>query len=132
MGLLDGIVGQVLGNSGAKNSLLNAVMSMVGNQQAGGLAGLVDQFKNQGLGDIVSSWVGTGKNLPITPEQIQQGLGSETIKKLASQAGLDPELVSSHLSQLLPHVVDKLTPDGNIPQGDILSKGVGLLKDLMQ
>ncbi len=132
MGLLDSIVGQVLGNSGAQNTLLNAVMSMLGNQQAGGLAGLVGQFKDQGLGDIVNSWVSTGKNLPITPEQIQQGLGSDAIKKLASQAGIDPEQVTSHLSQLLPQVVDKLTPDGNIPQGDILSKGMGLLKDLMK
>ena len=132
MGLFDSIAGQILGKSGGQNTLLNSVMSMLGNQNAGGLAGLVDQFKEKGLGDIVSSWVSTGTNLPITPEQIQQGLGSDTIAKLASQAGISPELVSSHLSQLLPKVVDKLTPDGNIPQGDILSKGMGLLKDLMK
>ena len=131
MGLLDSIAGQFLGG-GTQNNVLNAVIGLVGNQQTGGLAGLVSQFKEKGLGDIVNSWVGTGTNLPISPAQIQQVLGSDTLKTLASKAGISPDQITTHLSQLLPQVVDKLTPQGNVPQGDILSQGMGLLKGLMK
>lgn len=74
----------------------------------------------------------TGKNLPITPAQIQQGLGSNTISQLASKVGITPEAVTSQLAQILPQVVDKLTSNGKINQGDIVSQGMGLLKSLMQ
>jgi len=132
MGILDSIAGQILGGGKTQNSLVNAIMSMLGNQQAGGLVGLVEQLNSKGLGDIVNSWVSTGKNLPITPEQIQEGLGEKTISKLASQAGISPEDVSSQLTKLLPQVVDKLTPDGKISQNDIMSKGMDLLKGLLK
>lgn len=105
---------------------------MLGNQQSGGLAGVIEQFKGEGLGDIVNSWVGTGKNLPVSPEQIKQALGDSTLSKLASQAGISVDEVSSHLSTLLPQVVDKLTPDGKVVQGDIMSKGMDMLKGLMK
>jgi len=133
MGIFDSIAGQVLGrNGGAQNSLLNAVMSMVGNQKAGGLSGLVEQFKGNGLEDIINSWVGTGKNLPITPEQIQQGLGEKAVSSLASQAGLSSQEVTAKLSQLLPQIVDKLTPDGTVSQSNVMSKGADLLRGLMK
>ncbi len=130
MGILDSIANQVLGKGGAQNSLLNAVVSLLGNQNAGGLAGLVEQFSGKGLGDIVNSWVSTGKNLPVSPEQIQQALGDNTIGKLASQAGLSSDQVTSQLSKLLPDIVDKLTPNGKIVQEDVMSKGMDLLKGL--
>jgi uncharacterized protein YidB (DUF937 family) len=130
MGIIDSIAGQILGG-GAQNNVINAIMSMVG-QQEGGLAGLVNKFKASGLGDIVNSWVSTGKNLPITPEQIRHGLGSDMVTKLAGQAGVSTDEIASHLSQLLPQVVDKLTPEGKIPQGDLVSKGMDLLKGLMK
>ena len=76
--------------------------------------------------------MGTGQNLPITAQQIQQVLGSNTIKDLAAKAGISTDEVSSHLTQLLPTIVDKLTPNGQIPQGDIMSKGMDLLKGLMK
>lgn len=132
MGILDSITGKVLGRKDTQNSVLNSVMSLIGNQQSGGLAGLVQQFSGKGLGDIINSWVSTGKNLPITTEQIQQALGDKTISKIASQAGISAEEVTSHLTNLLPQVVDKLTPDGQISQGDIMSKGMDLLKGLMK
>ena len=132
MGLLDNIAGQVLGGGGGQTNLLNAVMGILGNQQAGGLAGVVKQFAGKGLGDIVNSWVSTGQNLPITPQQIQHGLGIDTINQLASKAGLSPDQVTSHLSELLPTVVDKLTPNGKIPQGDIMSQGMELLKGILK
>ncbi len=132
MGLLNRILGQVTGGGGAQNELMNALVGLLGNQQSGGLAGLVEQFSGKGLGDIVNSWVGTGANLPISAQQIQQGLGKDTIAKLASQAGISTDKVSSSLSKLLPQFVDKLTPEGKIPQGDVMAKGMDLLKGLMK
>ena len=132
MGLLDNIAGQVLGGGGGKGDLLNAVVGLLGNQQAGGLAGLVRQFASKGLGDIANSWVGTGPNKPITPDQIQHGLGSDTVKQLAQKAGVQPDQLSSMLAQHLPNVIDKLTPKGQIPQGDITSQAMNLLGGLFK
>jgi uncharacterized protein YidB (DUF937 family) len=132
MGLLDNLAGQILGGSSTQGNLVNAIMGMIGNQQSGGLSGLVEQLAGKGLGDIVNSWVGTGKNLPITPQQVQHGLGGETISQIAQQVGLTPEAVTSQLSQLLPQVVDKLTPNGQVNQSDIVSQGMSLLKGLMK
>src|SRR5512140_273226 len=131
MGIVDSIAGKLF-NRGNQNNALNAIMSVIGNQQEGGLAGLVNKFKANGLGDVVNSWISTGKNLPITPDQIHQALGSDMVKKLATRAGTSTDEIATHLSQLLPQVVDKLTPDGSLPQGDLLSKGKELLKDLMK
>ena len=132
MSLLGDIVGKVLGGGNTQNNLVNAVMGVLGNQQSGGLEGLVQQFAGKGLGDIVNSWVSTGKNLPITPEQLQKGLGADTLNQIASKAGIAPEKVSTKLSELLPQVVDKLTPNGKIQQGDIASQGMELLKGLLK
>ncbi len=132
MGLLDNLANQVLGGKSTQGNLINAVMSIVGNQQQGGLNGLIKQLTSNGLGDIVNSWVGTGMNLPITPAQITQGLGSKMISQIASQAGLTPEAVTTQLAQLLPQIVDKLTPSGKVSQTDIASQGVNLLKSLLK
>jgi uncharacterized protein YidB (DUF937 family) len=129
MGILDSIVGQVFGGKN-QNALVTAVLSSLGNQQTGGLAGLVEQLNSKGLGDIVNSWVSTGKNLPITPEQLKDGLGTQVLGNIASQAGISQDQVASQLSTLLPKIVDKLTPDGKVSQADIMSKGMELLKGL--
>jgi uncharacterized protein YidB (DUF937 family) len=89
---------------------------MVNSGQPGGLAGLVQTFKDKGLGDTVASWVSTGQNLPISAQQIQQVLGNQQLQELAAQHGINVEQVSSQLAQILPVVVDKLTPNGAIPQ----------------
>jgi uncharacterized protein YidB (DUF937 family) len=132
MGILDSIIGQASGGGGTQTLLVNAVIGLINNQQTGGLAGLVKQFAGSGLGDIVNSWVSTGKNLPVTPQQIQQGLGSDVISQLAAKVGLSPQDLTSHLSNVLPQIVDKLTPDGKIPQGDLMSKGMSILEGLMK
>jgi len=130
MGLLDNLLGKVTGQSGggAEAQLLNAVTGMLGNQSSGGLAGLVDQFTKSGLGDVVSSWVGTGKNLPISAEQIARVLGSARLGDLAKQAGLSPEKASSMLASVLPGLVDSLTPKGNVPSGDLLQQALSMFK----
>ena len=73
-----------------------------------------------------------GQNLPVTPQQIRQGLGADTVGELASKAGISQDQATSQLSELLPKLVDKLTPDGKIPQGDLMSKGMDILKGLMK
>jgi uncharacterized protein YidB (DUF937 family) len=83
------------------------------------LAGLVPAFQKNGLGDVVNSWVGTGKNLPVTPDQIKQGLGSDFLSQLASKAGVSPDAASAQLSSLLPDLIDTLTPNGKIEAGGI-------------
>lgn len=136
MGLLDELVGKATGMlGGAQGSdgqgLLDEVMGMLGGGQGGGLSGLVQNFKDKGLGDIVSSWVGKGENLPISADQIREGLGSDTIRNLAAKVGISPDDLSTQLSQFLPGVIDKLTPDGTIPEGGLLEKGLDFLKGKM-
>lgn len=132
MGLLDSVLGAVTGGGqsqgGGQAALVNAVIQMMGNSSggAGGLGGLVSALSQGGLGNIASSWVGSGQNLPISPEQIQGALGSSgMLAQLAQSAGMSPGDTSSQLSQLLPRLVDKLTPDGQIPQADSLEKMLG-------
>jgi uncharacterized protein YidB (DUF937 family) len=127
MGLLDEVVGKV-GESGGgnENQLLNALTGMLGNKSGGGLAGLVDQFTKNGLGDVVSSWVGTGENLPISAEQITKALGGSKVGEIAKQAGVTPENASSMLAKVLPGLVDSLIPKGEVPGGDLLSQALSM------
>jgi len=113
-------VGGAMGGQAARKPLLQAVTSLLGqNCSMGGLAGLVQAFQKNGLGDIVNSWVSTGKNLPATPDQIKQGLGSDFLNQLASKAGVSPDAASAQLSSLLPDVIDKVTPNGKIEAGGV-------------
>ena len=133
MGLLDRLgqaAGGLLGGEGGDtNPLLQAVMGLLDkNSPAGGLDGLIQALKQNGLSDIVNSWIGTGPNLPISSDQMKQGLGPDLITQLATTAGLNPEVVSSRLTTLLPGLIDKLTPDGNIPNIGLLEQGLNLLK----
>lgn len=118
MGLMDQmgqVVGGLMGGQSGQNPLLQAVTSLLGNNSnLGGLAGLVQAFQKNRLGEIVNSWVSTGQNMPVSPQQIEQGLGSDLLKQLASTAGLSPQDTSSQLSNLLPNLVDKLTPNGKL------------------
>lgn len=136
MGLLDSILGSVMGGasgqgqSSGQAALINAVIQMVSNKGggAGGLAGLVQSLTQGGLGNVASSWVGTGQNLPVSPDQISSALGGSgggLLAQLAQQAGLSHGDAASGLSQILPGLVDKLTPDGQVPQQDSLEKMLG-------
>jgi uncharacterized protein YidB (DUF937 family) len=122
-------VSSMLANS--SNPLAASVMQMI-NSQPGGLSGLVQQFHDKGMGGLVSSWVGTGQNLPVSADQLQHVLGSEQVKEIAAKAGISPDMVTSHLSQLLPMLIDKMTPNGQVPQGgsSILEEGMGMLKNI--
>jgi len=133
MGILDNLTGggQAFG-SGRSPDVLTAIVGLLGSTESGGIAGLVQQFAGNGLGDIVHSWVGKGQNLPITPQQISQGLGGNMLQNLAAQAGISTDQMSSHLSELLPGFIDKLTPNGQVEQDDIMSQGMDLLKGFLK
>jgi uncharacterized protein YidB (DUF937 family) len=89
---------------------------------------LAHQYTANGLGDVIHSWISTGQNLPISPEQVQKVLGSDQVQAIAAKAGISPEAAQSGLAQVLPQIVDRLTPNGEVPQGDLMSKGMELLK----
>jgi len=108
MGLLDGLIGGVVG----------AEMVSVASQliaKHGGVSGIVNQLQQQGLGATVNSWIGTGPNQPISADQVHQALGPDVIRDLAARAGMTPQELTQKLSQVLPQLVDKLTPDGTVP-----------------
>ena len=133
MGLLDqivkGLAGKLLGGSGgAQNPLLDIALSLLSNPQTGGLGGLAETFKNKGLGEIMSSWISTGQNLPISSDQIQQVLGSDLVQQFAKKLGASNEDVSGGLASLLPGLIDKLTPNGQLPGKDVLEQGLRKLK----
>ena len=131
MGLLDQVLGGLTGKltgSGDQSTLLEGVISLINNPQTGGLAGLVQTFKDKGLGSAVSSWIGTGENQAVTGEQIQQVLSSEHIQQIADKIGLPSGEASNMLASVLPQVIDKLTPDGTLPEGNLVEQGLNLLK----
>lgn len=130
MGLLDSVVGALAGGqSGGNSGLMDVVMQLI-NNQPGGLGGLVQSFQQGGLGEIVNSWVSTGQNLPISAEQLQSVLGGGALQDIAAKLGVSPEQASGSLADLLPQVVDKLTPNGQVPEGggDLLAQGLDMLK----
>lgn len=129
MGLLDSMLGSVVSQAlgggqggGGQAALIQAVIGMLmgGNQgggaAAGGLGGLLEQFQRGGLGDVASSWVSTGQNLPISADQLTSVLGSDVIGQLARSAGMDHGSAAGALTQLLPQLIDGLTPNGQLPQ----------------
>ena len=130
MSLLDQVVGALAGGeSGGSSALLQTVLQLVNNPQTGGLEGLIRSFQQGGLGDIVNSWVANGQNLPVSGEQIEGVLGGSVLQDLASQLGVSPQQASGSLANVLPQLIDQMTPNGELPQGgDLLSQGLDLLK----
>lgn len=132
MGLLDNLENQALGSvlGGSSNPLATGLLQMIQNQP-GGLQGLVQSFHDKGLGAVASSWVSTGANSPITSDQIHQVLGSDQVKALAAKAGISPDMAGSAIAQLLPGIVDKLTPNGTVPDhGSVMGMLGGLLQNM--
>jgi uncharacterized protein YidB (DUF937 family) len=136
MSLLDSIVGEVAsglsgGSTNVHPGLAEAVIGMLGNNaQGGGMQALVSAFEQQGLSHILNSWVGTGANAPISTDQINAVLGSDQVKAIAQGLGLSPQAASSGLATLLPQMIDKLSPGGQVPAGAALNEGLALLRGL--
>lgn len=129
MGLIDDVKNKVTGGAESGGSPISACLNLV-SSYPGGFSALLQAFHEKGLGGVISSWVGTGANQAISAEQIQSVLGNEHIKQFAAKAGIDPEQASAKIAECLPQVVDKLTPNGEVPQGNLLERGKDLLKSL--
>jgi uncharacterized protein YidB (DUF937 family) len=152
MGLLDGILGGLAGpgmggqstsganplgailsglasgNQAQSGNLLSAAMSML--QQNGGLGNVLEMFRGSGMSAEADSWVGTGANMALSGDQLQQVFGGSSLGNIASQLGMSSGQASSAMAQILPELVNQLTPGGQLPQdsGDILSKGLEFLR----
>ncbi len=109
MGLFDGLLGGVVG--AGMVTVINGIL-----ERHGGVQGVVGEFERNGLGQTVRSWVGTGPNDPISGADIQRVLGSDLLQQLSAKSGLSQQDLADKLSQVLPHAVDHLTPDGVIPK----------------
>jgi uncharacterized protein YidB (DUF937 family) len=141
--LLDSVIGALAGGQGGNSggqgggtqaAMLNLVIAMLANRQGGaqgagdsgglgGLGDLIGKFTRGGMGDVIGSWVGHGRNAPISGDQLSNVLDSDTIGNIAAQLGLSHGEAASQLSQLLPQVVDQLTPQGHAPEGGLGSIG---------
>lgn len=98
-------------------------------EDQGGINSLLDQFRQNGLGDKVSTWIGQGDNSPISADAIQKALSSETLQSLASRLGVDVSKASGLLAEYLPRIVDMLSPKGEAPKdGNLLSMGWDIIK----
>jgi uncharacterized protein YidB (DUF937 family) len=118
-GGLGGMLGSVLGGGSSGGGM--------GGGGLGGLGGLLNQFQRAGFADQAASWVGTGANAPIPADAIGQVFGNDTVAQIARQAGVSEADASSGLAQLLPELVDRLTPDGRLPAPDQLTQGLEAL-----
>ncbi len=150
MGLLDSVLGAVMNNGQSPNQgqagaaaglgglggllgvlasnpqLIQVVTSMLANNGSqGGLGGLMEKFQQAGMGDVIGSWVGSGQNHAISGDQLGQVLGQDTLSNIAAQLGMQPGEAAGQLSQVLPGLIDKLTPQGAAP-----AQGLGEHQDL--
>jgi uncharacterized protein YidB (DUF937 family) len=134
MGILSDLAARLFGAPGSTtspaggNPLAHSVLQMLTDPNTGGLQGLVQRFHDKGLGGIVSSWVGTGANQPITADQLTHALGADRLQQIAQSAGKPTGTAASELAALLPMMIDKLTPTGAIPDGSALAKGLAALR----
>ena len=110
MGMFDGLLGGIVG--AGMVTVVNGII-----EKHGGLQGVVSEFERNGLGATIRSWVGTGPNEPISPDDLRKALGPDLLQQLSAKSGLSVEELTQKLSQLLPQAVDKLTPNGAIPKG---------------
>ena len=147
MGLLDSVLGAVMGRAQPQDgaaaglggldlsALLPVVAGMLANNgQQGGLGGLMEKFNQAGLGDVIGSWVGKGENLPISADQLKAVLGDDTLGQIASRLGVDTSQAGGQLAELLPGLIDKLTPEGEAPADGLGNAGdlLGALGSLLQ
>ena len=142
MGILDDLLGKQLGGlaaSAMKNpQVIAAIASLLSSRDtsvggSGGLAGLVQAFQGKGMGDMMSSWISTGPNPPISERQITDVLGADVLSQFAGKAGVPQGEAGGLLASLLPAVIDQLTPQGRVPESNDLESALGgLLSGLMK
>jgi len=119
MGLFDQIIsGALRGALGEseQSALPGLLGQLLGQTNLGNLGGLLQQLQQGGLGAQVSSWLGNGANLPVSPDQLRNALGNEQLQQLARQAGLPVDQLLAMLSQHLPQTVDRASPNGSLQE----------------
>ena len=134
MGILESVLGNLLGGSAGASSPMGGVLaSILGGQgglggsassnpgMAGGLGGILSQFQQAGLGHVAQSWVGNGPNQPVSPQQLHNIFGEDQVQDMAGQAGMEPGDFLSQLSQHLPNAVNGMTPNGRLPDEGSMS-----------
>ena len=126
MGLLDNMAGMASGTAGGGDE--SAISGLLG-KGGEALPGLLDKFGAGGLGDAAQSWIGKGANLPVSGAQIKSVLGSDVVQSVATKLGISPDAAADKIADILPKVIDKLTPDGMVPDPQALAdKITGLIQ----
>ena len=123
MELLDNLKNQFGGNQ--QQGVLSAVSALITNN--GGLSALISRFTQNGLGQHVQSWVGKGENMPITGEHVRQVFSANQIQQVAQQLGTDPAQSSNMIAQVLPGLIDKATPQGQVVGDEEAQHGISSL-----
>ena len=129
MSVLDNVVEKAksVAGSAPTSALMNEVLEYLKSPELGGIPGLVQKFEKVGLGPTVNSWIGAGKQLPITPAEITKVFGSDTISQMANKTGFSINEIGQKLAEILPATVNRLTPGGKFPSlGSISELGSGL------
>lgn len=128
--LVSGAAQSMLGGQ-SDNSLMAVIGSLLSNSGGGGgLTGLIQQFQQAGMGELVQSWVGSGPNMPVSIDQLMKVFGAGRMQQMAASAGMDQQQFGGQLAELLPKMVDQVTPEGQIPSGGI-DDALGMLSKLM-
>jgi uncharacterized protein YidB (DUF937 family) len=130
-----GGLGSIIGMVAANPQILSAITGMLSNEGGqGGLGGLMAKFQQAGMGDVLNSWVGKGENQPISGDQLTNVLGSDAISGMAAKMGMNSDDLAGQLSQMLPGLVDHLTPHGQAPAGGLGNAGdlMGMLGGLLK
>ena len=118
--------------AGATSSALVSQILAAVQQHPGGLGGILQSLQQGGLGHLVQSWIGTGANLPVSADQLRNTLGSDWISRITQMTGLSQAEVEQRLSTALPQIVDHLSPNGQLPQGDLSSALATLAQRFLQ
>ena len=129
MSLLDSVLQTAAGAVGSQPTrglALDVVQGLI--QEHGGLGALLGKLREGGLGSQVDSWIGTGQNLPVSPQIIASILGQGKIAQLAQALGVDPQQAAAHLADLLPGAIDHLTPNGEVPADGAVASALQMLK----
>ncbi|MGI8467202.1 MAG: OmpA family protein [Pyrinomonadaceae bacterium] len=128
MSIFDSIISENRERFGLENkagNLLSALLGLITDRNQGGFAGFLNRFRQAGLGDVADSWISTGDNTHLSGEQVESALGENTVSRMASQAGIETGAAKSALGVMIPNVVDRLTPDGVVPDERSLLSRIG-------
>jgi uncharacterized protein YidB (DUF937 family) len=115
MGILDGLLGGAFGQIEAEAAPALIISAVLAKTNLGNMQGLVAQLQQGGLGNQVQSWLGSGANLPVSPDQLRAALGSDQVKQMAEHFGVSPDAALKLLSEHLPGVIDQASPSGALP-----------------